>query len=152
MTVLGAATLGGRLAAGEVVLGTLCAAAFKASVYSMMQVHQIEEDRQRADRSMALMLGRQRTLRFSQAMFVLAGLFAVAATWVMQIGLALTVLAALYFLGGGVLFEVWIRQRPDVRLDSLRMQKMIAYTGYLGTCAFLIVYVAMAASGLMRHA
>jgi 4-hydroxybenzoate polyprenyltransferase len=149
LTVLGAASLRGSLTAPEVIAATICAAAFKASVYSMMQVHQIEEDTARGDISFAVMHGRQNTLRFSQATMLIAGIAATAATYLVNIHIILPVLTALYFLGSVVFFEVWIRQNADVHQDSLRMQRMIYYTGYAGSVAFTVMYIIMALTGIL---
>lgn len=148
LTVLGAAILRGSFTAPEVIAAALCAAAFKASVYSMMQVHQIEEDTARGDVSFAVMHGRQKTLRFSQVTMLIAGICATVSTYLVGIHPILPVLTGAYFLGSVFFFEIWIRQNADVHQDSLRMQRMIYYTGYAGSVAFLVMYVFMAATGV----
>ncbi len=148
LSVMGAASLRGSLTSPEVIAATLCAAAFKASVYSMMQVHQIEEDTARGDISFAVMHGRQRTLRFSQVMMLIAGICATLSTYLVGIHPILPILTGGYFLMSVVFFEVWIRKTGDVRLDSLRMQRMIYYTGYVGSISFFVMYVFMAATGV----
>lgn len=149
LTVLAAASLGGRLTTTEVILAALTAALFKASVYTMMQVHQIEEDKKRGDPSVAVMHGRAATLRFSQITMLLGGVCAIAALYIMSNGLVLPILAALYFIAGGVLFEVWIRQDDNPAKDAARMQKMIYFTGYAGSIIFLLLYVWLDVQGMI---
>lgn len=154
LTFLGAAALAGpNWFTPEVAVAGVCAAAFKASVYAMMQVHQIKEDTERGDRSLAVMHGREFTLRFSQITMLIAGITAVIATLIIsgihEIMPVLTVLTALYFVVGLGLFEWWLRQAPGVEADAARMQRMIAYTGYFGSVAFAIVYVVFMMVGLV---
>jgi 4-hydroxybenzoate polyprenyltransferase len=143
----GTGLLNGVMSQTPILLCALCAVFFKASVYSMMQVHQIEEDTARGDISFAVMHGRQTTLRFSQITFLLGGILAtVSFFFPMGFGAVMLpswipALAALYFVGGLVGFEMWIRKEGDSHKDSLRMQRMIQYTGYLGTVSFAAVYV-----------
>lgn len=148
MTLLGAVAVGtSDLMTPAIIAAGICGAAFKASVYSMMQVHQIEEDTARGDRSMAVMRGRQWTLRFSQITMVIAGIFAVISTYLMNVSILLPLLTGGYFLVGVALFEVWIRQPADTHQDSLRMQLMIQYTGYLGSVSFFVIYLVLLMSG-----
>lgn len=152
LTLLGAMVLGRSTSATLLILGALCAAAFKASVYSMMQIHQIEEDKARGDLSFAVMHGRQVTLRFSQSMLIVAGVFAVAATLVMNVSVLLPILAGSFFLLGVVFFEIWIRLPGEPHQDSLRMQRMIHYSGYIGTLSFFALYLVLLATGVISRA
>jgi len=149
LTVLAAASLGGSLLSPAVILSAITAALFKASVYTMMQVHQIDEDKKRGDTSVAVMHGREATLRFSQITLVLSGLFAVAAVYLVLGGLVLPLLTALYFLAGGALFDLWIRQTADPAKDATRMQRMIYFTGYAGSVTFLIIYILLNVQGII---
>jgi 4-hydroxybenzoate polyprenyltransferase len=141
LTVLAAASLGSSLLAPVVIYSAITAAFFKASVYTMMQVHQIEEDKKRGDPSMAVMHGRQFTLRFSQITMLLGGIFAIVAVYLMMGEMLLPILTAIYFLVGAVLFEVWIRQPADPSHDAERMQRMIYFTGYAGSVTFFLIYL-----------
>ena len=150
LTVLAAASLGKTWLSPEVILAAITAALFKASVYTMMQVHQIAEDKKRGDTSVAVRHGRAVTLRFAQVTMLVSGLFAIAAVYIMMSGaMLLPILTALYFLAGGALFEVWIRQNDDPAKDAARMQRMIYFTGYAGSVTFLAIYILLNVQGVI---
>lgn len=156
MSALGFTDANGlTLAAPIMIAAGLAAATFKASVYSMMQVHQIEEDTERGDISMAVMHGREWTLRFSQIMMVLCGVFSFICLSLIE-GISTTALTSIlpylgvaYFALVVVLFELWIRAEPGVRADADRMQKMIVVTGYLSTAAFAGIYIVLSFTGFI---
>ena len=132
------------------LIAGLAAATFKASVYSMMQVHQIEDDTARGDRSVAVMHGRQVTLRFSQSMMVLACVFSVwCISLISNVPVVLPILALVYFIAVVILFEFWIRADGDSRKDANRMQRMIVVTGYLSSLAFAVIYVISSVTGFI---
>ncbi|MGV2435992.1 MAG UNVERIFIED_CONTAM: UbiA family prenyltransferase [Anaerolineae bacterium] len=95
------------------LIAGLAAATFKASVYSMMQVHRIEDDTARGDRSVAVLHGRQVTLRFSQSMMVCACAFSVwCISLITNVPMILPILALIYFIVSRS--SIWI-------LDSWRL-------------------------------
>jgi 1,4-dihydroxy-2-naphthoate octaprenyltransferase len=149
LTVLAAASLGGSLTEPAVILAAITAAFFKASVYTMMQVHQIEEDTLRGDVSVAVMYGRERTLRFSQVTFLIGGLFAVLALYMIGAGLVIPILGGIYFLATTWLFERWIQQPGGPEQDAAYMQRMVAFTGYAGSLTFFVLYLVLGWQGII---
>jgi 1,4-dihydroxy-2-naphthoate octaprenyltransferase len=140
MTILAAGSLGGGPLAPPVLLGGLTAALFKASVYMMMQVHQIDEDRRRGDRSIAVLFGRDATLRASLVAMVLAGAAAALTLRLATGRLLLPLVSIPYFAAMVLLFLWWLRQRADVEQDLSIMTRMVHLTGYLGSVMSVIVY------------
>jgi 4-hydroxybenzoate polyprenyltransferase len=141
LTVLAAAVLSNNALTLPVLLGCLTAASFKASVYMMMQVHQIEDDKQRGDTSIAVIFGRDTTLKAALGFIALAGLFALAALYIALNQVLLPILFFLYFLGLAYLFLNWIRRRGDPHSDMRTMMRMIYVSGYLGSLVCFVIYL-----------
>ncbi|HXW79136.1 MAG TPA: UbiA family prenyltransferase [Acidimicrobiales bacterium] len=140
LTILAAASLGPRAGAAALALAAGSAALFKASVYMMMQVHQIREDKARGDVSVAVMFGRDKTLRASLFFAVLAG----------ACGAAALATAGFYVLAGLVLgyfvilayrFWSWTRQPEDPKNDYAQVRQMVYLSGYLGSVICLGAYI-----------
>ncbi len=87
-----------------VVLGALAAALTTLGLYPLTQVYQIEEDRRRGDRTLAVALGPARALRFGFACLACAGVAAVAVMAIWYEPLDVGLVASAY---GFVLWEVW---------------------------------------------
>src|SRR6185503_982160 len=124
-----------------VLLGAITAACFKASVYMMMQVHQIEEDKARGDTSIAVIYGRNTTLKAALFFIALAGVFGLAALYTALNQILLPILFFLYFMVLVYLFLNWIRRTGDAHSDMLTMMRMIYVSGYLGSVVCLIIYI-----------
>jgi 4-hydroxybenzoate polyprenyltransferase len=139
-TVVAAASLGGDLGRPQIIAGAAAAALFKASVYMMMQVHQIEEDKKRGDRSIAVIFGRQTTLKAAMVCMVLGGALIAAALYLASGSWLLPILTLLYVVFLIVLFVRWIPRDADVRRDMQTMSSMIYVSGYLGSVVCFIVY------------
>jgi 4-hydroxybenzoate polyprenyltransferase len=146
-TVVAAASLSRDLGRPQIVAGAAAAALFKASVYMMMQVHQIEEDKRRGDRSIAVLFGRQATLKAALAAMAAGGaliavaLYLTAGAWLLP---ALTLVYVGFLL---VLFARWIGRDADARRDQQTMSTMIYVSGYLGSVVCLLIYVYLGRGG-----
>jgi 1,4-dihydroxy-2-naphthoate octaprenyltransferase len=140
MTILAAALLTPAPFAPVVLWGGLTAALFKASVYMMMQVHQIEDDRARGDISIAVQFGRQATLRAALTAMVLAGGAATQTVYLASGGPWLPLVCGIYFGAMAVLFLFWLRRPEDRQRDLETMTRMVHLTGYLGCAMSLVVY------------
>lgn len=140
LTVLAAASLGGHSGA-PLVLGALTAAFFKTSAYLMMQVHQIREDRLRGDISVAVMFGRNTTLKISLLFLLLAGAVGSTALYIALDNLVIVALVIGYFLVMGYRFVGWIGTKEDPTKDYAMVRQMIYLSGYLGSVICLAAYV-----------
>jgi 4-hydroxybenzoate polyprenyltransferase len=140
LTILAAASLGPKADTAALVLAAASAAVFKASVYMMMQVHQIQEDKARGDVSVAVMFGRNKTLRASLFFAVLAGACGAAALATTG-AYVLGVLVLGYFVILGHRFALWIRQPEDPRSDYAWVRQMVYLSGYLGSVICLGAYI-----------
>jgi 4-hydroxybenzoate polyprenyltransferase len=141
LTVLAAASLTVPMFTLPVILGAITAACFKASVYMMMQVHQIEEDKQRGDTSIAVIYGRDTTLKAALFFIVVAAVFGLAALYTSLNQLLLPILFFLYFMLLAYLFVSWIRRPGDSHSDMLMMMRMIYVSGYLGSAVCFVIYI-----------
>lgn len=141
LTVLGAAVLSPNVWTLPVLLGCLTAAAFKASVYMMMQVHQIEDDTKRGDISIAVIYGRNTTLKAALFFMALGALFALAALYIALNQVLLALLFFLYFVALVALFVAWIRREGNPHSDMLTMMRMIYVSGYLGSFVCFVIYL-----------
>ena len=140
LTILAAASLGPAAGTAPLVLAASSAALFKASVYMMMQVHQIEEDKARGDISVAVMFGRNKTLRGSLLFAVLAGVCGAAALATTH-AYVLAVLVLGYFVILGYRFGSWVRQPADPKTDYAQVRQMVYLSGYLGSVICLGAYI-----------
>jgi 4-hydroxybenzoate polyprenyltransferase len=140
LTILAAASLGPAAGTAPLVLAASSAALFKASVYMMMQVHQIEEDKSRGDISVAVMFGRNKTLRGSLFFAVLAGVCGAAALATTH-AYVLAVLVLGYFVILGYRFGSWVRQAADPKTDYAQVRQMVYLSGYLGSVICLGAYI-----------
>ncbi len=143
LTILAAASLGPAAGTAPLVLAASSAALFKASVYMMMQVHQIEEDKARGDISVAVMFGRNKTLRGSLLFAVLAGVCGAAALATTH-AYVLAVLVLGYFVILGYRFGSWVRQPAGLRLTMLRFGKWcICRVTWAVSYASGLIYISM---------
>ncbi len=145
LTVLAAASLGHPTVAHAstlaLVFAAVSAALFKASVYMMMQVHQIREDELRGDVSIAVMFGRTKTLRAALLFIVLASIAAAAA---LSLGIHAYVFAVLvlgYFLAMAYRFRAWLRLPEDPKRDYAMVKQMVYLSGYVGSVLCLGAYI-----------
>jgi len=148
-TILAAASLGGNLSRPEVLCGAATAFFFKNSVYIMMQVHQIEEDTLRGDKSIAVMYGRKRTLLASLVMILIAGGFATAALYILSRGILLPLLMFVYFVSIAALYLLWMTREGSKLKDTVRMNRMVYYTGYVGSIVFSVSYAYLHMRGML---
>jgi 1,4-dihydroxy-2-naphthoate octaprenyltransferase len=148
-TILAAASLGGNLLRPEILCGAATAFFFKTSVYMMMQVHQIEEDTLRGDKSIAVLYGRNRTLLASLVGIIIAGMFATAAVYILSQGILLPLLMGVYFISIAALYLFWMNSDGDKLKDTVRMNRMVYYTGYMACLVFSISYVYLDVRGLL---
>jgi len=148
-TILAASSLGGSLLRPEILCGAATAFFFKNSVYIMMQVHQIEEDTLRGDKSIAVMYGRKRTLSASLVMILIAGIFATAALYIRSQGIVLPVLMCVYFISIAALYLLWMNREGGKLKDTVRMNRMVYYTGYVGSVVFSVSYVYLHVRGML---
>lgn len=148
-TILAAASLGGSLLRPEILCGAATAFFFKNSVYTMMQVHQIEEDTVRGDRSIAVMFGRHKTLLAALVMILISGIFATEALYILSRGVLLPVLMCGYFISIAVLYLLWMNREGGKLKDTVRMNRMVYYTGYVGSVVFSVSYVYLHVRGML---
>src|SRR5262249_26368408 len=148
-TILAAASLGGNLSRPEILCGAATAFFFKNSVYTMIQVDQIEEDTLRGDRSIAVMYGRKRTLLASTVMMLIAGIFATAALYILSRGIVLPALMCGYFISIAGLYLLWMSREGNKLNDTVRMNRMVYYTGYVGSVVFSVSYVYLHVRGML---
>ena len=141
LTILAAASLGGNSSIAVILLGATMAAFFKASVYMMMQVHQIEADKIRGDISIAVMFGRKRTLIAALASILIAGTLGLATISLITEGLLLPILGIAYFILLAWFFLQWIEKEADPVEDFETMTRMIYLSGYLGSVLSIIFYI-----------
>lgn len=148
-TILAASSLGGSLLRPEILCGAATAFFFKCSVYMMMQVHQIEEDTLRGDKSIAVMYGRKRTLTASLVMILIAGVFATEALYILSRGVLLPLLMSAYFVSIAALYLLWMNREGGKLKDTVRMNRMVYYTGYVGSVVFSVSYVYLHVRGML---
>jgi 4-hydroxybenzoate polyprenyltransferase len=143
LTFLAGALSSERIPTGSsapIALGALAASAVVAGFYPLTQLGQIEEDRERGDRTFAVAFGREAAFRWALPALAFAGAINVGLTafvfgWAPAAGLALG-LASLGFLV--------LRWRRDELQDSTSRSDFLAY----GTAAVHgIVMFARALSG-----
>jgi 4-hydroxybenzoate polyprenyltransferase len=147
LTVLAASSLGPAANTTALVLAMLCAAFFKASVYMMMQLHQIQEDKVRGDISVAVMYGRNTTLRAAMLFIALAGICAAASLVVSIDAYVLAVLTLGYICLMGYRFHVWLGRPEQPQQDYLMVRQMVALSGYLGSVICLGAFLYFNAVG-----
>jgi 4-hydroxybenzoate polyprenyltransferase len=115
----------------------------------MMQVHQIEEDTLRGDKSIAVMYGRKRTLLASLVMILIAGGFATAALYILSRGILLPLLMFVYFVSIAALYLLWMTREGSKLKDTVRMNRMVYYTGYVGSIVFSVSYAYLHMRGML---
>jgi 4-hydroxybenzoate polyprenyltransferase len=148
-TILAASSLGGSLLRPEILCGAATAFFFKNSVYTMMQVHQIEEDTVRGDKSIAVMYGRHKTLLAALVMILISGIFATEALYILSRGVLLPVLMCGYFISIAALYLLWMNREGGKLKDTVRMNRMVYYTGYVGSVVFSVSYVYLHVRGML---
>ncbi|MEK6895120.1 MAG: UbiA family prenyltransferase [Nanoarchaeota archaeon] len=123
----------------NILLGSFSSGFFLMSIYLMMQVHQIKDDKERGDISYALMFGRNRALITSILFLILAGLFGLTSLYLSSLLFQLFILVA-YMIIGLLLVIFWIRDKNSKReFDS--MSKVTNYFSFVGTFILLILYI-----------
>lgn len=141
LTVLAVVSLGRAPDTLALVLAALAAACFKAGVYMMMQVHQIAEDRERGDISVAVKFGRTPTLRAAMAFLAAGGVFAAAALVRGIHGYVVAALVLAYFVLIMYRFRVWIRRDEDPEQDYAMVRQMVYLSGWLGSVVVVATFV-----------
>jgi 4-hydroxybenzoate polyprenyltransferase len=140
LTMVAAASISDQPPLLAVAIGVFTAAFFKASVYMMMQVHQVHEDTVRGDVSIAVMFGRSKTLKASCFFMLLSAIFGAASLYVaLQSGL-IAGLFLVYLLIMAYLLFRWERREGDPARDYATMRGLIYYSGYVGSVLCLLVY------------
>lgn len=107
----------------RVALGALAASAVVAGFYPLTQLGQVDEDRERGDRTFAVAYGRDAAFRWAIPVLALAGLVNVALTvrvfgWAPAAGLALGLLS---------LGSIVLRWRRDPSQDTTSRSDVLAY-------------------------
>lgn len=141
LTILAAISLGHSASVASIVLAASCAAFFKASVYMMMQVHQVREDKERGDTSIAVMFGRNATLRASLVFIFIAGVCGGASLYTALNTPILAAAVFAYFVVMAYRFNGWIKQAEDPEKDYRMVRQMVYLSGYLGSAVCLCAYV-----------
>lgn len=140
LTIMAASLVSGQGLTVPVVFGVLTAASFKASVYMMMQVHQVKEDLTRGDTSIAVMYGRNPTLKAALVFILIAGVFGTLAFYTALGNGLIAGLFLAYFLFMAYLFLRWIGRPADPARDYATIRNMIYYSGYVGSAVCVLVY------------
>jgi 1,4-dihydroxy-2-naphthoate octaprenyltransferase len=132
------APLGAALGATGLV-GAIAASAIVAGFYPLTQLFQVEEDRARGDRTLAVAWGPARCFRRAQAGFLGGGLAVLGVTYP-RYGPGETVLAAGFFLALLAAVEAWRRSfdaaavlvnfRRAMRLNAAAALALAGYVGW----------------------
>lgn len=132
--------LGGWTAAGaplsdvlgrESLLGALAASLIVSGFYPLSQLFQIEDDRSRGDRTIAVAWGAERCFRLAQAAFALGGLVVLAIVLPRQ-GAAETIVSGLFFLALLAAVERW-----RTTFDTLALMENFRFAMRLNAAAAL---------------
>lgn len=147
LTVLAAVSLGPAPDTLALVLAALTAACFKAGVYMMMQVHQIAEDRERGDISVAVKFGRTPTLEAAMLFLAAGGVLAAAALVRAIHGYVVAALVLAYFGLIVYRFRDWIGRDEDPEQDYVMVRQMVYLSGCLGSVFVLGIFLYYSVAG-----
>ena len=120
------------------IFGAIGSGLFLVSVYLMMQVHQIIEDKNRKDISVAVKFGRKVTIILSLMFLILAGFSITIAFYFSYLPKWILIMNIIYFTSALVMLLSWMKQRFNN--DFNIMTKITNYLSYLGCIILLILY------------
>lgn len=140
LTFLFASSLGKLpILENNILLGSFSSGLFLMSIYLMMQVHQIKDDKKRGDISYALMFGRDRALITSILFLIFAGLFGFTSLYLSFLIFQLFILG-IYMVIGLFLVILWVRDKSNKK-DFDSMTKVTNYFSFFGTIILLLLYI-----------
>jgi 4-hydroxybenzoate polyprenyltransferase len=123
----------------QFVTGLFCSGFFLAGIYLLMQIHQVEEDRERGDVSFAVRFGKNSTIIFALVLFLLAGILGVSSFIFSELFFELSILVP-YFVIGILLTIVWKKKNGPLS-DYKIMSRITDYFSFTGSALLIIIYI-----------
>lgn len=118
------------------LVGTICAGLFLVSTYLLMQIHQIDEDRERGDASFSVRYGATAAISVAFACFAAAGL---ATTYLLvetNRSTSLLLLGGYALLGSAIVYL-----RRSTLTEYVTLNEITQYLSWAGTATFLLGYL-----------
>ena len=138
-TFLAANSLKILVTTNQFVTGLFCSGFFLAGIYLLMQIHQVEEDRERGDVSFAVRFGKNSTIIFALVLFLLAGILGVSSFIFSELFFELSILVP-YFVIGILLTIVWKKKNGPLS-DYKIMSRITDYFSFTGSALLIIIYI-----------
>src|SRR3989344_8944360 len=136
-----AASLENNLLATESILGTLSAGFFLGSVYLMMQIHEVKDDKRRGDISIAVKHGKVPALWLSILFLIISAILTIFAFKIILLNQYLIYLINLYFISIIILLIYWIKSNHSNIHDYKIMSIITNSMSSLGSTILLILYI-----------
>lgn len=137
-TFSAAVSLSNNLISKSSIFGAIGSGLFLVSVYLMMQVHQIVEDKKRGDFSIAVKFGRRTTIILAILFLIISGLNITTSFYFSYLPGWILILNLIYFISVLFMLRLWIKKTNN---DFLTMTKITDYLSYLGNIILLILYI-----------
>lgn len=134
-TFIVASSLNQLIISIPIILGSIASGLFAASIYIMMQIHQVKEDKNRGDKSISLMYGKKRALRLSLILNSLAGIFTIVIFYMIGLDYWLIFFSILYFVAVIASIFWWSKTK---KVDDFKI--MIKITNYSNYTANLFLF------------
>ncbi len=125
-----------ELIASNIIFGALSSGFFLMSVYLMMQIHQINDDKLRGDNSYAVIFGRNNAIIASIVVLIIAGFFALLSLYYSNLFFDIFILSA-YMLIGLILVNFWLFKK---NYDFSAMSIITNYLSFIGSIILILLY------------
>lgn len=132
------ASLNGNLISKSNIFGAIGSGLFLVSVYLMMQVHQIVEDKRRGDFSIAVKFGRRTTIILATLFLIISGLSITTSFYFSYFPSWILILTLIYFISVLFMLQLWVKETNN---DFKTMTKITNYLSYMGNIILLILYL-----------
>ncbi len=144
-TFLAVASLSDKMLSSTTIIASVASGLFLASVYIMMQIHQVNEDKSRGDISFTVRYGKSKAITLSIILLLIAVIFSLYLLFsILPIFMSLTIVT--YFLIGLFFLIKWKSINTNSLTNYNIMSKVTNYFGYLGNLIFLIFYFLLIAT------
>lgn len=122
-----------------IFFGAFASGLFLSSIYLMMQIHQVREDKERGDISIAVKYGKNISLGLGFLFMLIAGILITFVFYMIKLNFIFVVLSVLFFIFILASILWWIKTKKYKDFEI--MDKITSYSSYIGNFVLLIIYI-----------
>ena len=123
------------------ILGSFVSGFFILSVYLMTQIHQIKEDKERGDISVAVMYGKRMTLSVSIILMSIASILAIVLLVISWVPILYVYIFIVDFILVLLFSYLWLKKKENVLSDFKIMNKLTFNISYAANIILIIIYI-----------